>query len=355
MKKSVCICLAALLLALPLSGCTAGPLVRQGAGVSSIKIGISVYNQYDTFIGTLIDHLYQYAREKESVTDVTLSIHYESAGGNQVTQNSQVEGFIRDRCDIICVNLVDRTDAWAIIDKAEAADIPVLFFNRELVEEDLERWDKLYYVGADAMESGAIQGQIVADLCKADFSKVDRNADGVLQYVMLEGEAGHQDSIVRTESSVSTVQQAGYETQRLEDEIANWNREQAKSWMLDWLQTHGEAIEVVFANNDEMALGAIEALKAAEVGEDAWPAIVGIDGTSFGLEAIASGEMSGTAYNDAYGQARGLVELAFSLVTGADLPGDMELQNGKYIRLPYQRVTAENVEAFLASQGTPSP
>ena len=127
---------------------------------------------------------------------------------------------------------VDRTDPTTVIDLAEKNDIPVIFFNRELVEEDLERWDKLYYVGAKAFESGMMEGQIAAGFLQDP--SVDRNQDGVYQYVVLEGEPGHQDAIVHTEYSVNTIVSA-IEVEKLGYAIVNWNRAQAQNKMTQLL------------------------------------------------------------------------------------------------------------------------
>ena len=107
-------------------------------------------------------------------------------------------------CDIMCVNLVDRTAPGKIIKLARQNNIPIIFFNREPVKEDLMQWNKLYYVGCDAEQSGVMQGQIAADYIKAN-KNVDKNNDGKIQYVLLEGEAGHQDAISRTDCSVKTI------------------------------------------------------------------------------------------------------------------------------------------------------
>ncbi len=333
----VCVCLC-----LSLAGCSN---VSKKDSPKTIKIGLSYYDQYDTFVSLQIENFNRYLRAKEQAEGVTITVLKESADGSQVNQNMQVEGFIRNKCDVICINLVDRTEASVVIDKAKAADIPVVFFNRELVEEDLESWDKLYYVGSEALDSGRIQGEILIENCKEDMAKVDANGDGILQYVMLEGEAGHQDAVVRTESSIRTVVEAGYKVERLGDEIANWSKSQGESKMAQWLQEHGENIEVVFANNDDMALGAIEALKKAKV--QRWPIVLGVDGTPVGLEAVKNGTMTGTALNDAKLQAYSLLELSYSLVTGKALPEDVPLTDNKYARYPYLKITKENLAAYM--------
>jgi methyl-galactoside transport system substrate-binding protein len=114
--------------------------------------------------------------------------------------------------------------------------------------------------------------------------------------------------------------------------------------MQNWLKIHGDAIEVVFANNDDMALGAIDALKRVEIPSADWPVVVGIDGTSVGLEAVLLGELAGTVLNDAAGQAQQLLDLACALVFGTPMP---ELSDGKYIRLPYRAITLKNVTEYL--------
>ena len=277
----------------------------------SLKIGISVYDQYDTFVSEMVSSFQDYAKEKEKEWGIPITLEIKSAKNSQIIQNDQMDDFIGDNFDIVCINLVDRTDASTIIEKAKSSDIPVIFFNRELVEEDLERWDELYYVGADAFESGQMQGEILVEECKKNFEVTD----------------------------------SGYLVEKLEDGIANWNRDQAANKMKQFLESYGEEIEVVFANNDDMALGAIDTLKdfgMSESDED-WPVVLGIDGTVVGLDAVKKGEMLGTVLNDFRGQAQGMLELAYSIKTEKPLPEEFELSDGKYIRLPYKIVTEDNL------------
>lgn len=310
----------------------------------NIKIGVTVYDQYDTFVSQLIEKFNAYASEKERETGVAINIETYNAADSQTTQNGQVETMLGDGCNVICVNLVDRTEPAVIIDMAEQSGVPVIFFNRELVEEDLERWDQLYYVGAKAFESGIMEGEIAADVFKAE-PQVDKNGDGVFQYVVLEGEAGHQDAIVRTEYSVSTIVDQGVEVEKLSYAIANWNRAQAQTKMTQMLGEYGANIELVLANNDDMALGAVDALKSEGIPQDQWPVVVGIDGTDVGLAAVRNGELAGTVYNDKEGQAMAMLNLAYELSVGGSLSG-LALENGKYIRLPYAKVRPEDVAAY---------
>lgn len=286
----------------------------------------------------------EYATDKEEETGVAINVELMDASQSQLTQNEQVKSLIDKGCDVICVNLVDRTEPTTITDLAESKQVPIIFFNRELVAEDLERWSELYYVGADALQSGVLEGELAANAFKTN-AKMDKNGDGICQYVVLEGEAGHQDSIVRTEYSVNTLIENGVEAEKLGYAMANWNRAQAQTKTAALLTQFDGKIELIIANNDDMALGAIDALRDSEIPREDWPGVVGIDGTDVGLLAVENGEMLGTVYNDKEGQAREMLNLAFAIATNGD-KDSIPLIDGKYVRTPYHKVTQENVENY---------
>ncbi|WP_295736160.1 galactose ABC transporter substrate-binding protein [uncultured Oscillibacter sp.] len=325
--------LAALVL---LSGCG-------GRKDDSLRIGTALYTQDDTFISTVAQNLEWMVREAESGTGNKITLFTADGKSSQSTQMDQVDRFLARGCDVLFVNLVDRTAAAVIADKAEAEGVPLIFFNRQPVAEDIQRWERIYYVGADARESGELQGKLVLDAWRADRETLDRSGDGILQYVMLEGEPGHQDSLLRTEYAVKAVTDGGVEVEKLANETANWNRAQAAARTAQWLEEFGEGIEVIFANNDDMALGAIDAL--ADTPRDRWPLIVGVDATAPALEAVAAGQLYGTVHNDGRGQAQAMMDLALALWEGEE-PA-VELVEGHYIWLPYRAVTRENLEEFL--------
>ncbi len=338
-KKIISILLVLILLLVSVSGCGS----KNGSKApGKIKIGMTLYDQYDTFISQLAECFL------ENVSDnVEVSVY--NASQSQQTQNSQVKKMIEDGCNVICVNLVDRTDPTAVIDAARKADVPIVFFNRELVEGDIGRWDKLFYVGADAAQSGQMQGQLAARTCLTD-KELDRNHDGMIQYVVLEGEAGHQDAILRTEYAVETLIQSGVEIDKLGYAIANWNRAQAQTKTTQFIEENYDKVELVLANNDDMALGAIDAYEASGIAREKWPVIFGIDGTDVGLEAVKEEKLLGTVYNDKEGQAKAMYDLALILARGGsieDISREYDITDGKYIRLPYAKVTRANVDNFL--------
>lgn len=311
---------------------------------TGIKIGVTVYDQYDTFLSQMMQCFDECVAEKKN-GGMNIAVEMYDAAASQKNQNEQVKEMITDGCRVICVNLVDRTAPTTIIDQARKNDVAVIFFNRELVEEDLAQWDRLYYVGAEASESGRMQGELATTACRADRS-IDRNGDGSIQYVVLEGEAGHQDAIIRTEYAVDTMISSGILLDKVGYAIANWNRSQAQTKMEQLIEQNKDRIELVLANNDDMALGAIDAYKASGLPLSKRPVIFGIDGTDVGLEAVKQDEIVGTVYNDKEGQASAMLELACAIASGKD-PEYLSMKDGKYIRLPYQKVTAANVNFFL--------
>lgn len=317
---------------------------QQSSGNLRIQVGVASYNQGDTFISELVRSFKEQLSQYES-DEITTTVTVKDAAGVQRTQDDQVEELIDSGCNVLCVNLVDRTDPSEIIDLARENDVPIIFFNREPVAEDLMQWSGLYYVGAYAEQSGEIQGELAADIIR-DNSSIDRNKDGKIQYVVLEGEAGHQDAIIRTEKVVDTLRNQGIKLEKLSYGIANWNRAQAENRMTQMIGQYPNKIELVLANNDDMALGAIDAYDKLNLTESSRPVFFGIDGTDEGLQAIVDEKMSGTVYNDKEGQAGAMAQLAMALVSGEGLDG-IDFENEKYIYLPYQKISPDNVEEFL--------
>jgi len=338
MKRIVCL-IAALTLLLALPAC------RADTGVGrTLRVGVALYQQEDTFIETVTRELQRAALETGDGQDIKINLYIADGKESQATQNEQVDRFLERGYDVICVNVVDRTAAAVIIDKAQAADVPVIFFNREPVEEDLRRWQHAYYIGLPAGDAGVLQGELVLDAWQSRRNELDRNGDGVLQYVMLEGEPGHQDALLRTEYSISTLIKAGVSTEKLSSAAANWQRGQAGIRMRQWLREFGDAIEVVFANNDDMALGAIDACTEAGLDKSSLPFIVGVDATPPAMEALREGTLEGTVRNDAVGLAESLISMAVSLSSEGTPPQGMEVTDGSYVWLRYEAVTAEQPE-----------
>lgn len=316
-----------------------------GEDYERINVGVACYNQSDTFLNELLECFKKRINENDGIQ---AAVTLRDAAGSQRVQNDQVKELLDAGCNVLCVNLVERADPSEIIDMAKEKDVPIIFFNREPVAEDLMQWEKLYYIGADAKQSGIMQGELAAELVKKN-KKIDKNKDGKIQYVVLEGEPGHQDAIIRTENAVDTLKSSGIELEKLGCGIANWNRAQAENRMEQMIGQYKNNIELVLANNDDMALGALDAYKKLNLTESSYPVFFGIDGTYEGLKAVKDSELAGTVYNDKEGQAQAMASLATALVTGENLE-DIQFVNEKYIYLPYFKVTADNVGAYQKEQ-----
>ena len=311
---------------------------------NTLRVSVVTYTHDDPFINATVDELKEELKKRET-EERKIITSVRSADNDQKAQNEIVEEMIDAGCDILCVNLVDRTDPTTVIRLARQHDIPVIFFNREPVPEDLSQWNQLYYVGCEAKQSGEMQVEIAADYIK-NHPEVDRNQDGRIQYILLEGEAGHQDAISRTDSSVKTLIEQGINLEKLSYLFADWNRGQAENRMNQIISQYGTEVEMVISNNDEMALGAIEAYKDAGYNQKEWPIIFGIDGLEDALEAIQNGTMQGTVYNDKEDQAEEMARLAVDIYDGKNQEVQ-SLQEEKYYVSQYRKVDISNVEDFI--------
>ena len=156
--------------------------------------------------------------------------------------------------------------------------------------------------------------------------------------MLLEGESSHQDSLIRTEWSIRTLKDSGVPIEKITGGIANWERSQASALMEQWLGQYPDTIELVICNNDDMALGAIDALERAGITD---VKLVGIDATVPGLEAVRTGKLMGTVSADKERYAKAIFAIAASKALGREIPEDIPLEDGKYFWCP-QEIIKEN-------------
>ena len=296
-----------------------------------LKIGVSLYLAEDTFIEKILSGMEEKAREYEEKTGRNVVLNVSVANGSQRVQNEQVKRYVSLGYDAICINLVDRTSASAIIDEVLSSEkeMPVVFFNREPVQEDIFRGKHIYYVGSDAKTSAILQGQAVIESLE-QHGGMDKNKDGILQYVMLEGEMGHQDTVMRSEYSRMAIEEAGVPLQKLEHGTADWQRGHAEVLMEQWIKVHGDSIELVLSNNDDMALGAADALEEADI----TAAIFGIDATDVGVAAVEEGKLWATIDCNGLEQGKMAFSIAADLVTEGKISSDIPMVDQRYVRVP---------------------
>ena len=190
------------------SGGNAGATSEGGSESAEVLIGSAIYKFDDTFMTGVRSAMEGQAKEKSATLELV------DSQNKQPTQNEQVDTFITKGVNALAINPVDRTAAGPIIEKAKAKELPIVFLNREPEKTDMDSYDKVWYVGAKAEQSGTLSGQIIADYFKA-HKEADKNGDGIIQYVMLQGEPGHQDATLRTEYSIKAIEEAGYKTEKL--------------------------------------------------------------------------------------------------------------------------------------------
>lgn len=303
MKKTAALCLALLLL---LSGT---------AFAQQPKIGLCLYSGKDTFISSLSNEIRAYMQGRAD-----LDIVY--AQSDQNLQNDQVLDMLKSGHDLLIVNPVDRTSAVYLIRLAKQYGVPIVFINREPLREDLDSYAGAYYVGIDPKQQGRLQGELAARYFRL-HPQADRNNDGIIQLVLLRGEPGHQDAEMRSLYAMRTLADSGLKVEKLGEEVASWDKALGQEKLSVLLNSFGDRIECVLANNDDMALGAIDALKAAGYfADDKTIPVIGVDATAPALEMVAQGPLYGTVQNDAQAQARAAVDLAMLLASNQAVTPD---------------------------------
>lgn len=285
-----------------------------------IKIGLCLYRFDDTFISNVRQEIEEYAKEYEKEHDIKINLEVVDARDNQNTQNHQVERFVSLDYDVLLINVVDRFAASNMIETAVGANIPIVFFNRKPVDDDLNRADNIYYVGAGPKAAGIEQAKIIINAYNENPHSIDIDGDGVINYVLLEGEPSHQDSLVRTEWVIKTLQENNIPINKLSGAIGNWERAQGSALMEDFLNKYSN-IDLVISNNDDMGLGAIDAIERNNNIKGI--KVVGIDGTKEALEAINEGKLLGTIESDKKEYAKAVVEIAMHSIGKSDLPDDV--------------------------------
>ncbi len=298
------------------------------AAQASTTLGVTVYKYDDNFMASV-----RRAIEAEAGKVDNVRLLMNDSQNDQSKQNDQVDVMLAKGVDALAINLVDPAAAPVIIQKAKMDDVPIVFYNKEPTPEALASYEFAYYVGTDSKESGIIQGELIAEHW-AKNPQWDLNKDGVVQFVLLKGEPGHPDAEARTSYVVSTLNDKGYKTEELHMDTAMWDTAMAKDKVDAWISgPNADKIEVVIANNDAMAMGAIESLKAAD--KSTVP-VFGVDALTEALALIKDGQMQGTVLNDANNQARAAFELANNLAKGkaAGEGTNWKIEN-KVVRVPY--------------------
>ncbi len=352
MKKALALALAAVMSLGLLAGCgggggdksstpaPGGASQSQPGAASSIPeapagggtVGVCIYKFDDAFMTTYRNALEEILESKGyKVTTV-------DGNNDQSKQNEQINTFITQGVDALIINPCMTSAADSIIATVKAAGIPTVLINREPTAEQMAAYDKLVYVGCDARQSGTMQGELILDTP----NKGDINGDGKISYIMIQGDPENIDAQYRTEFSVKALTDAGMEVEQLDLQRGDWDREKGQTICANDLAQYGDQIEVVFCNNDDMAIGALQSIQAAgrKVNEDIY--LVGVDALDAALNEVSNGNMTGTVLNDAVGQATEAVNQMEALLGGATFSS-----GSQSVYVNYVKVTPDNVGDFM--------
>ena len=289
------------------------------------KIGVAIYQFADNFMTLYRTELARYLTEDCGIPAENITIM--DGKNDQAEQTNQIDAFIADNVDVMIINLVQSSSAASVIQKADAAGIPVVFINREPTADDMALNGNFCYVGADARQSGTMQGQIVAETA----NKGDFNGNGVVDYVMIMGDPENVDAQYRTEFSIKALTDAGLKVNKLFEQRGDWDQTKGQELAATALTQFGDQVDVIFCNNDAMALGAAQAIKDAgrTVGQDIY--LLGVDALAECVEMVNEGTMTGTVLNDHNGQSHAAADAAIKAAAGETLE--------KYYWVDYVKVT----------------
>lgn len=345
--------------------------VTENAGdLSKANVAVFYYTYSDTYISSVRTAL------DASLKKLGAAFQDYDSNSNQTTQNEQIDTAISTGATLLVVNIVTSgsVDAsQAIVDKASAAGIPIIFFNRAVEGNDdegtvLGSYDKSAFVGTDAPEAGHMQGQLIGDYLVKNYKAADLNGDGVISYAMFMGQLGNVEAIYRTQYAVedanAILEKNGYPKLSFfdasnkdayqVDQDGNWSATAANNYMTTNLSQYNEEnknmIELVICNNDGMAEGAISALndKGYNLGtaDSKTIPVFGVDATDAAKQLIADGKMIGTIKQDAQGMADCIAFLTNNAATGKALMDGTDAYNKSdkvtnKIYIPYGTYTGE--------------
>lgn len=339
--------LFAMLLVLAMAlGCTAA-----FAEQTEYDIRALIWKYDDTYGSSVRQAMMAAAEEIGEELGITINLTMYDAADDMAKQVEQATILVTDKPDFVIINLAEVASGQQLVDMFTDAGIPFLFYNKEPSAETVQSVvvdSGSIFIGTTPREAGDMQGEILADMWAEDTS-IDRNGDGMLQFVEFMGEPNNPEAIARTQYSEETAIALGVPLDPVLEYpiVANWDSTQANDRMTATWAANND-IEVVFCNNDDMAIGVIAALNTFgyNTGSEGDPSIVviGVDATDAAFEAIRTGRMTATVKQDGDAMGYANVRIAINyLQTGSWLEGlDYTMADDGYsVRIPYAKITAE--------------
>ncbi len=376
MKKFIALAMAASMSMALLAGCGGAPassaagstaastgssVAASTAGTttaSSLKVDVFYYDFSDVYISTVR------AAMDEQLKAMGIEPKNWDAAGSQPTQTDQVKTAIADSSDLLIVNIVETSTsdpAKDIVEAARAADIPVIFFNREVADNEvINSYDKCAFVGTNAPDAGHMQGEMIGNYLMENYDTVDLNGDGTISYVMFKGQEGNAEAEARTQYAVEDANKilteggkpelayydANASTKYLVDAQGKWSAQAANDYMVTLLGSYNKdnnnMVELIICNNDGMAEGAISALQNVGYNKGEGSTIIpvfGVDATDSAKKLIKEGNMAGSIKQDAVGMASTINTLVKNVQDGAELMANTDQfvvdSDVAKIRVPY--------------------
>lgn len=305
-----------------------------------VRAAVLLYRFDDTYVSLVRQSLEEIQKNNQGKIEFTF---FDSIN-DQGIQNEIIDALMESKSvDLLLLNIVDVRSAHEVIDRIKVYNIPVVLFNREPLDIGaVQSYTKAYFVGTNSAEAGNLQGNIIINAWNKNKTVMDVDGDNILQYVMLIGENDNKEAIQRTQYSISTINDAQIQTRELASAVCEWDRQLAKDKFEQLYLFYGNNIEAIISNNDEMAIGAIQALQkyGYNQGDSSKTiAVVGVDAIPAAQELIIKGEMTGTVLQDAPAMAEACYVIGMNLVNGKPPLNGTQYkfdETGVSVRIPYK-------------------
>jgi methyl-galactoside transport system substrate-binding protein len=351
-SKVVALVLAGVMLVAFFAGCQKKKADTGVADDGTISVGV-IWRRFDDDFQAGFRSIMQ----KEAQKLGKFALNMQDGEFDVAKANNKLDTLIASGYKYLAICVIERNAAEYMMNKSMDANIPVVFFNTEPYEDVMKSYNRSWYVGARPEESGTYSAMVLIDYWKNNPA-ADKNGDGKLQLIIMQGEIGHNDVEMRTKAYQDTLRAQGIPFEIIKQDTANWLKGEAQDKMTAYITELGErGIEGVLCNNDAMALGVVNACLQNGFNIDGAPFIpvCGIDATVEALESMKSGALLGTCLNDRAAQSDAILNIISALAKGnenitqaiVNVPGSTV--EGQYIWIPYKGVDLDNLDEVMAS------
>jgi len=295
---------------------------------NKVNYSVFLYDESNSYINRIKNSLQEIGKQKFSEVDMD----FYDAKNNIEIQMEQLENVLEKGTDVILINLVDPNYYEEVISRVKEYNIPIIIFNREPNNlEGIKSYGKAIFVGSDPVDLGRNQGKVIMQGIKEN-KIIDKNGNGFIDYLLLMDDESNKETAIRSDSVINYLKENNIILNEIERVNSNFDRDEARERISGLLIKYVDNVDLIIANNDEMAIGAIEAIQNIGYNKgdsQRYISVVGIDGIEKAINLIDKGFMEGTVIQDAKEMARVISEIGFNLSKGINPLENLDYKFGE--------------------------